>query len=55
MDRLRSAIGIIYSQKGRIAIAITCDDMPEINWSVDNPVYLLISRLSLIVIEGLGR
>jgi beta-lactamase class A len=55
LDRLRSAIGIIYSKKGRIAMAITVDDMPEINWSVDNPGYLLISRLSLILIDGLGR
>ena len=55
LDRLRSAIGIIYSKKGRIAMAITVDDMPEINWSVDNPGYLLMSRLSLILIDGLGR
>ena len=55
LDRLRSAIGIIYSKKGRIAMAITCDEMPEINWSVDNPGYLLMSRLSLILIDGLGR
>jgi beta-lactamase class A len=55
LDGLRSAIGIIYSKKGRIAMAITVDDMPEINWSVDNPGYLLMSRLSLILIDGLGR
>ena len=53
LDRLRSAIGIIYSKKGRIAMAITVDDMPEVNWSVDNPGYLLMSRLSLILIDGL--
>ncbi len=51
LDRLRSAIGIIYSKKGRIAMAITCDDIPEINWSVDNPAYLLMSRLSLALID----
>jgi beta-lactamase class A len=55
LDRLRSAIGIIYSKQGRIAMAITVDDMPEVNWSVDNPGYLLMSRLSLILIDGLGR
>src|SRR6266850_6625087 len=53
LDRLRSAIGIIYSKKGRIAMAITCDDIPEINWSVDNPGYLLMSRLSLLLTDGL--
>src|SRR6266850_8296987 len=54
LDRLRSAIGILYSKKGRIAMAITCDDMPEVNWSVDNPAYLLISELSRILIHGLA-
>lgn len=37
LDRLRSAVGIIYSKKGKIATAITCADMPETKWSVDNP------------------
>ena len=55
LDHLRSAIGIIYSKQGRIAMAITCDDMPDANWSVDNPAYLLMSHLSLILIAGLGR
>jgi cyanophycinase len=55
LDQLRSALGIIYSKKGRIAMAITCDDLPTVNWSVDNPAYLLMSQLSLILIDGLGR
>lgn len=53
LDKLRSAIGIIYSKKGRIAIAITVDDMPETMWSVDNPGYLLMSRLSDALVNGL--
>ena len=32
-----------------------CDDMPETMWSVDNPAYLLISRLSEVLAEGLGK
>ncbi len=55
LDRLRSAVGIIYTKKGRIAMAVTCDDMPEVNWSVDNVGYLLMSRLSLILVDGLGK
>jgi beta-lactamase class A len=54
LDRLRSGVAIVYSKRGRIAIAITVDDMPEVIWSVDNPGYLLMSRLSLILIDGLG-
>jgi len=53
LDRLRSAIGILYTKKGRIAMAISCDDMPEIMWSVDNPAYLLMSRLSEILVDRL--
>src|SRR6266403_1008109 len=55
LDSLRSCVAIVYSKHGRIAIAITVDDMPEANWSVDNPGYLLMSRLSSILIEELGR
>ena len=55
LDRLRSAIGILYTKKGRIAMAISCDDMPEIMWSVDNPAYLLMSRLSEVLVDGLAK
>src|ERR1051326_1168015 len=55
LDRLRSAIGILYTKNGRIAMAISCDDMPEIIWSVDNPAYLLMSRLSEVLVEGLSK
>ena len=54
LDRLRSAVGIIYSKKGKIAMAISCDDMPDIMWSVDNPAYLLMSQLSEVLVNGLG-
>ena len=53
LDHLRSCVAVVYSKRGRIAMAITVDDMPEVIWSVDNPGYLLISRLSAILIEGL--
>jgi beta-lactamase class A len=53
LDRLRSCVAIVYSKRGKIAMAITVDEMPEVNWSVDNPGYLLMSRLSAILVEGL--
>jgi beta-lactamase class A len=53
LDRLRSCVAVLYSKRGRIAIAITVDDMPDVIWSVDNPGYLLMSRLSVILLEGL--
>ncbi|MFL6284833.1 MAG: serine hydrolase [Pyrinomonadaceae bacterium] len=55
LDALRSNVGIIYHTRGRIALAVTCDDMPEPDWSADNPALLLMSRLSEIVVEGLGK
>jgi len=55
LDRLRSAIGIIYSKKGKIAMAISCDDMPNIMWSVDNPAYVLMSQLSEVLVNGLAK
>ena len=53
LDALRSCVALLYTKQGKIAIAITVDDMPEVNWSVDNPAYLLMSRLSLILADGL--
>jgi beta-lactamase class A len=54
LDRLRSDIGIIYSRRGRIAMAITVDDMPEVHYAPDNPGLVLISRLSVLLMEGLA-
>jgi beta-lactamase class A len=53
LDALRSCVAIVYSKQGKIAMAITVDEMPQPIWTVDNPGYLLISRLSLIVVDEL--
>ena len=55
LDALRSNVGLIYHPRGRIALAVTCDDMPEPVWTPDNPALLLMSRLSEIIIDGLGK
>ena len=55
LDHLRSDAGIIYSKRGPIAMAITVEDMPEINYTPDNPGDLLISSLSEILVNGLGK
>lgn len=54
LDRLRSAVGILYTKKGKIAMAISCDEMPETMWSVDNPAYLLMSQLSELIANELA-
>jgi len=55
LDRLRSDVGIIYTRRGRIAMAITVDDMSEVQYVSDNSGLLLIWRLSQILQDGLGK
>jgi beta-lactamase class A len=54
LDHLRSDVGIVYSNNGPIAISITVDEIPEIDYSPDNPGDLLISSLSEIFVADLG-
>jgi beta-lactamase class A len=54
LDRLRSDVAIVYSEHGRIAMAITVDDLPEVVWNTENHGLLLLSRLSLALLEGLA-
>jgi beta-lactamase class A len=53
LDKLRSCVALVYTKRGKVAIAITVDEMPETFWSVDNPGYLLMSRLSEILVSDL--
>lgn len=54
LDHLRSDVGIVYSKRGSIAMAITVENIPEISYTPDNPGDLLISALSEILIDELG-
>ena len=54
LDHLRSDVGVVYTASGRIAMAITLAEIPEIDYSVDNPGLLLLSRLSAVLVDGLG-
>jgi beta-lactamase class A len=53
LEKLRSDVGVVYSRRGRIAMAITCDDLPKSDWSADNPALLLIARIAQILSAGL--
>lgn len=55
LDRLRSDVGIIYTRRGRIAMAITTDDMIEVSYTEENPGLKMLWRLSQILQEGLGK
>jgi beta-lactamase class A len=51
LDKLRSDVGIIYAKSGRVAMAMTCDDMPEVIWNDENPAFLLMGKLSELLLE----
>jgi len=53
LDALRSDVGIVHTKHGRIAIAITVDDMPQIDYSPDNVGNKLIADLSAVLVEEL--
>ena len=54
LDHLRSDVGLLYSPGGPVAMAVTVDEMPEPDWSPDNPGEFLIARLSEVVSQGLS-
>lgn len=55
LDALRSDVGIVYAPKGPVAMAITVDGMAETDYSPDNAGLLLLSDLSQILFDALGK
>jgi beta-lactamase class A len=55
LDRLRSDVGIIYTRRGRIAMAITLDDMLTVQYNEENPGLAMLWKLSQILQEGLAK
>lgn len=53
LDALRSDVGIVYTPKGRVALAITVDGLKQIDESADNPGLVLISRLAQVLCPAL--
>jgi beta-lactamase class A len=51
LDRLRADAGIVYAPGGRLAVAITCDELPEVDYSPDNAGNRLISELTGLLLE----
>ncbi|SPF51802.1 Beta-lactamase [Candidatus Sulfopaludibacter sp. SbA4] len=54
LDALRSDVGIVYSKGGRIAMAITVDGMPKVDYTPDNTGSVLIADLAKILVDGLA-
>ena len=55
LDHLRSDVGIVYTPGGRIAIAITVDEMRAVDYSAENQGNKFISMLTGLLLEGLGK
>jgi beta-lactamase class A len=54
LDHLRSDVAIVYSSHGPVAMAITVNDIPDVDYGVDNPGNLLLSALSELLVEELA-
>jgi beta-lactamase class A len=55
LDALRSDVGIVYAKGGPIAMAITVDGIPEVDYGPDNPGSILISDLAKLLVEGMAK
>ena len=55
LDALRSDVALVYSKGGKIAMAITVDGMPKIDYTPDNVGSLLIADLAKIIVDGLAK
>jgi len=55
LDALRSDVGIVYTAGGPVAMAVTVDGMPVIDYSPDNAGNELIWQISQIVQDALGQ
>ena len=54
LDALRSDVALVRSRGGRIAIAVTVDEMPRVDYSPDNVGNILIADLADIIVDGLS-
>jgi hypothetical protein len=52
LEKLRSDVGIVYAPWGRIAMAITVDNLPASGYKPDNPGLLCIADLSAAFVDG---
>ena len=55
LDRFRADVGIVYTRRGRIAMAIYIDDMRVVAYDQENPGLHMIWKLSQILQEGLAK
>ncbi len=52
LDHLRSDVGIVYTPSGPIAMAITVEDIPEVDYGPDNRGLFVIADLAAMIVEA---
>lgn len=55
LNALRSDVGIVYSPGGHIAMAITVDDMKNVDYSEDNAGLSVIADIAKALVAGLAK
>jgi beta-lactamase class A len=55
LDHLRSDVAIVYASSGPVAVAVTVNGIPVVDYGPDNAGDLLIARISQILVEGLAK
>ena len=55
LDRFRADVGIVYTRRGRIAMAIYIDDMRVVAYDQENPGLAMIWKLTQILQDGLAK
>ncbi|MFL6447416.1 MAG: serine hydrolase [Bryobacteraceae bacterium] len=55
LEHLRSDVGSIYSKGGPVAMAITIDDIRDVNWTSDKPGLLLLSQVPRFLLTNSRR
>lgn len=55
LDRFRADVGVIYTRRGRILMAIYIDDMRVVAYDQENPGLAMLWKLSQILQDGLGK
>jgi hypothetical protein len=55
LDALRSDVGIVYTKGGPIALALTVDGRPDIDYSPDNVGEKLIWDVANTVVQELSK
>jgi beta-lactamase class A len=53
LDALRSDVGLVITPRGPIAMALTVDGMPWVDYSEENPGLALLGRLAAIIADNL--